>query len=629
MILATHSQAQSQAATRRKALDKLEARAVRVAKYIGAQLRAKAIVSLNSGHVPKVELEFLAKFAPLLAQTMLVANLQGRIDAKKSARRAEATGLKLANPSESGDIFAHTIEIMRKTLGPDVNLRALEERYNITALRTLKNVSDTVEKDVRETAYKLIEQGAHVKEAKQVLSERFDALGLTPKNPYQIETIFRTSSAVAYGAGSWAAYQDPDIQEILWGFQYTAVMDNRTRENHAAAEGVTLPKDDPFWQRMWPPNGYNCRCEPIPLYSPEDIVEPPPDAVADPGFGYNPGTVLGEITDSGEQAAASPEPTAEVVNEPQAAPEPFVPEPTPEPLPAPFPDAEKLWQEKMAKQAEAFKAEQDAQQKKLDDAAAYYKQQAEAHKAKLAALEAEKLAQQQADAAAQQAELAAKPKKKYKPRTPKGVIDYAFIKSYNSELGTLPDKKARKVYAWHKKLPYHAKNLLTRWFSTSKPMISAEVFLRTGEKLPEWRNYHEGNPIDGVKADVRVWNESLDKGMKHPTTVPLFRGMYNLSDAFYKMYTDVGGEFTWHATQATSRSSEASATGFTGGGDVLFKILKPKGAIEVAPIGLGGEHEVFTRAGAQFRVKSVEKNVIHSGVRIKTFITVEQITVKK
>jgi SPP1 gp7 family putative phage head morphogenesis protein len=262
----------------RLALDKLEARAVRVAKFLGAQLRAQAIVSLNNGHVPKIELAFLAKFAPLLGDLMLVSNLQGRIDAKKSARQADP-GLKLAI-EPSGSVFAHTLEIMRQTLGPDVNLRALEERYNITALRTLKNVSDNVEKDVRETAYKLIEQGAHVKEAKQVLSERFDALGLTPDNPFQLETIFRTSSAVAYGAGSWAAYQDKDIQEILWGYQYTAVMDSRTRENHAAAEGVTLPKDDEFWQRMWPPNGYNCRCEIIPLYDvPDEIVEAPADAI--------------------------------------------------------------------------------------------------------------------------------------------------------------------------------------------------------------------------------------------------------------------------------------------------------------------------------------------------------------
>ena len=615
MILAARTQAQAKSS--RKALDKLEARAVRVAKFVGAQLRAKAVVSLNSGHVPKIELEFLAKFVPLLAQTMIVANLQGRIDAKKSARQADP-GLKLA--IEPGSVFEHTIEIMRKTLGPDVNLRALEERYSITALRTLKNVSDTVEKDVRATAYKLIEQGAHVKEAKQVLSARFDALGLTPQNSYQLETIFRTSSAVAYGAGSWKAYQDPDIQEILWGYTYTAVMDDRTRENHAAAEGVTLPKDDEFWQRMWPPNGYNCRCEVIALYDAEDIVDAPDDAYADPGFGYNPGEVLGEITDSGEQPA--PEPIA--VNELSPAPEPFVPEPLPEPLPEP--DAEKIWQEKMAEQLEAFKAEQAAQQQKLDDAAEYYKQQAEAHKAKLAAFEAEKLAQQQQAEAA--AELEAKPKKKYKPRTPKGVIDYAYTKEYTREYTALPDKKRQKVMQWHKKLSYHSKKLLTSWFSTSKPMISAEIYFNTGEKLPEWRSYHEHNPIEGVRADKTAWNESLDKGIKHPTTVPLFRGMYGLNDTFMKMYTDVGGEFTWHATQATSRDSEASAKGFTGGGDVLFKILKPKGAVEVAPIGLGGEHEVFTRAGATFRVKSVEKNVVHSGTRIKTFIIVEQVEIK-
>jgi hypothetical protein len=220
---------------------------------------------------------------------------------------------------------------------------------------------------------------------------------------------------------------------------------------------------------------------------------------------------------------------------------------------------------------------------------------------------------------------APKPKKKYKPRAPKQAIDYAFIKSYDAELGTLPDKKAQKVRAWHKKLPHEAKTLMSNWFSTSKPMIAAEVFVNTGFKVREYSSYLAHLPEQTVRDNVRVWNDALDKGVKHPTTTPLFRGMHSLNDAFYKMYTDIGGEFTWDATQATSRSSKASAEGFTGGGDILFKILKPKGAIEVAPIGLGGEYEVFTRAKSKFKVKSVEKNVIHSGVRMKTFVTLEQI----
>jgi hypothetical protein len=37
-------------------------------------------------------------------------------------------------------------------------------------------------------------------------------------------------------------------------------MDGRTRDSHAALDGLALPHDDPVWQHAWPPNGFNCRC---------------------------------------------------------------------------------------------------------------------------------------------------------------------------------------------------------------------------------------------------------------------------------------------------------------------------------------------------------------------------------
>jgi len=32
------------------------------------------------------------------------------------------------------------------------------------------------------------------------------------------------------------------------------------RDEHAALEGITLPASDPFWDKYYAPNGWNCRC---------------------------------------------------------------------------------------------------------------------------------------------------------------------------------------------------------------------------------------------------------------------------------------------------------------------------------------------------------------------------------
>lgn len=42
--------------------------------------------------------------------------------------------------------------------------------------------------------------------------------------------------------------------------QYRTAQDDRVRDEHAALEGITLPKEDAFWDQYFPPNGWRCRC---------------------------------------------------------------------------------------------------------------------------------------------------------------------------------------------------------------------------------------------------------------------------------------------------------------------------------------------------------------------------------
>lgn len=47
--------------------------------------------------------------------------------------------------------------------------------------------------------------------------------------------------------------------------RYKAVMDGRTRSEHAALNGLTRPIDDPCWHIIYPPKAFNCRCSVEPL----------------------------------------------------------------------------------------------------------------------------------------------------------------------------------------------------------------------------------------------------------------------------------------------------------------------------------------------------------------------------
>jgi len=77
-------------------------------------------------------------------------------------------------------------------------------------------------------------------------------------SPRRLKTIYQTNMQSAYMAGRYAdAVQSQDSHPYA---MYIAVQDASTRSSHAAMHGRIFRLDDPVWQHICPPNGYNCRC---------------------------------------------------------------------------------------------------------------------------------------------------------------------------------------------------------------------------------------------------------------------------------------------------------------------------------------------------------------------------------
>lgn len=79
----------------------------------------------------------------------------------------------------------------------------------------------------------------------------------------RINTIFDANIRQSHATGRWQRIEAAKAQ--LPYLVYTAVLDNRTRDEHAAWGGrdgvpIVLPVDHPFWQTHYPPNGWHCRC---------------------------------------------------------------------------------------------------------------------------------------------------------------------------------------------------------------------------------------------------------------------------------------------------------------------------------------------------------------------------------
>ena len=131
-------------------------------------------------------------------------------------------------------------------------------------------------------------------------------------SPRRLRTIFGTNIRMATAHGRWQRVQR--LKEHMPYMRYVAVLDARTRPEHARWHGIVLPVDHPFWRTHFPPNGWHCRCIAVQL-SDDDLarygysVSPDPDTTArpwtnrrtgetiqvplgiDPGFGHNVGLI--------------------------------------------------------------------------------------------------------------------------------------------------------------------------------------------------------------------------------------------------------------------------------------------------------------------------------------------------
>lgn len=113
-------------------------------------------------------------------------------------------------------------------------------------------------KKVKEIYTNNIQQGKTKQEALKEIKQ------ILPNITYNhISTHYNNNTMIAYNAGRIKHFKESSEIDYL---MYNAIMDKHTTELCRKLHGTVKPKDDPFWDKFYPPLHHNCRSVVYPIH---------------------------------------------------------------------------------------------------------------------------------------------------------------------------------------------------------------------------------------------------------------------------------------------------------------------------------------------------------------------------
>jgi SPP1 gp7 family putative phage head morphogenesis protein len=126
---------------------------------------------------------------------------------------------------------------------------------------TVAGVSDVrLIQKIRDELAQVAEDGGTQQDFEKAARMLTTDAGVQQINAFTLDTVFQTNMHKAYSLGRYEQLTHPAVMEALPFWQYFTVGDDRVRLEHAVLDGFVARADDPVWNKIYPPNGFNCRC---------------------------------------------------------------------------------------------------------------------------------------------------------------------------------------------------------------------------------------------------------------------------------------------------------------------------------------------------------------------------------
>ena len=190
-----------------------------------------------------------------MLEELTAAQADGAAELDKLARESLEAEAK-ENPDADLDAEFASIEI--PVIGTGDREAAAFHAFKAFAAANVED--DRINQALKKSLEKSLAEGESFEEWKKQIDKEFDRLGVTKFKSYRLQTIYRTESQLAFGGSQFARLQKIKHNFPLW--EYSAILDQRTRPSHAKLSGSIFRADD---NEFWPPLGWNCRCTAKPV----------------------------------------------------------------------------------------------------------------------------------------------------------------------------------------------------------------------------------------------------------------------------------------------------------------------------------------------------------------------------
>jgi SPP1 gp7 family putative phage head morphogenesis protein len=157
--------------------------------------------------------------------------------------------------------FTRAVDRIRNLTGmTKLAFAGLQQRYRQQAF-TVSGLGDvSLIENIKSAIADAVAKGNTASDFNKAVDQLTAKAGVEDLTAFQTSTVFQTNVQRAYANGHFEQMRDPAVAIALPYWKYMTAGDNRVRPNHAALDGFVAHNEDTIWNRIYPPNGFNCRC---------------------------------------------------------------------------------------------------------------------------------------------------------------------------------------------------------------------------------------------------------------------------------------------------------------------------------------------------------------------------------